>query len=109
MACPAPTSRSSAGRSAVRTIRGTPAQEASVTGGRRLAAAVPDVHVTAAGRPDALAAPRAKNPAQRSSTWEKQEISGWRANESTSGVLRDPGEVQAWLRPHRASSSQKAR
>jgi hypothetical protein len=32
-----------------------------------LAAAVPEVHVTATGRPDAFAAPSAKNPAQRSS------------------------------------------
>ena len=38
------------------------------TAGRKCAAAVPLVHVTAAGRPVAFATPSAKNPATRSST-----------------------------------------
>ena len=38
--------------------------------GSSSAAAVPDVHATATGRPDALASPSAKKPAQRSSTCE---------------------------------------
>ena len=67
MAWPAPVSRSSGGRSAVHTISGTRAWRASSTAGWKLAAAVPDVHSTTAGRPDALAAPRAKNAADRSS------------------------------------------
>ena len=74
-----------------------------------MAAAVPDVHVTATGRPDAFAAPRAKKPEQRSSTCEKQRSPGSRTSESTIGVLRDPGEVQAWRIPQRASSWQNAR
>ena len=61
MAWPAPVSRSSGGRSAVHTISGTRAWWASSTAGWKSAAAVPDVHSTTAGRPDALAAPRAKN------------------------------------------------
>ena len=57
IACPAPTSRSSGGRSAVSTISGTRASRASATAGSRLAAAVPLVQVTATGRPLALAMP----------------------------------------------------
>ena len=64
---PAPTSRSSGGRSAVRTMSGTRASWASITAGARFATAVPEVHVTATGRPPRFAAPSAKNPAQRSS------------------------------------------
>ena len=41
-----------------------------VTAGWRLAAAVPDVQVTATGRPLALAIPSAKKPAERSSSTE---------------------------------------
>ena len=43
-----------------------------MTAGARFAAAVPDVHVIATGRPLAFAAPSAKKPAQRSSMCEKQ-------------------------------------
>jgi len=70
MLCPAPTSRSSGGRSAVRTMMGTRASHASTTAGVSSAAAVPEVHVIATGRPVALAWPTAKKPAQRSSMWE---------------------------------------
>ena len=49
--CGAPTSRSSAGRSAVSTSIGTPDRPASTTAGCRLAAAVPLVHSTIAGVP----------------------------------------------------------
>ena len=63
----------------------------------------------ATGRPEAFAAPTAKKPALRSSMCEKQRSLGSRASDSTSGVLRDPGEVQAWVMPQRASSSQNAR
>jgi hypothetical protein len=79
----------------VSTIKGTPACWASITAGAKFAAAVPDVHVTATGRPDALAAPSAKNPAHLSSMWEKHRIRGSRTSESTIGVHRDPGEVHA--------------
>ena len=70
IAWPAPTSRSSGGRSAVITISDTRASCASTTAGWRFAAAVPDVHVTATGRPLALAMPRATKPAERSSMTE---------------------------------------
>ena len=58
MAWLAPTSRSSGGRSAVSTSSGTRASCASTTAGSRFAAALPDVHVTATGRPVAFAIPR---------------------------------------------------
>ena len=67
IACPAPTSRSSGGRSAVSTISGTRASRASTTAGSRFAAAVPEVQVTATGRPVAFAIPSATKPAERSS------------------------------------------
>ena len=60
--CPAPTSRSSGGRSEVSTISGTPAWSASTTAGWRLAAAEPLVQATTAGAPVASAAPSAMNP-----------------------------------------------
>jgi 2-succinyl-6-hydroxy-2,4-cyclohexadiene-1-carboxylate synthase len=74
-----------------------------------LAAAVPDVHVTATGRPLALARPSAKKPAQRSSRCEWQRSRPSRTRASTSGLEREPGEVQASVTPQRASSSANAR
>src|SRR5262249_60380573 len=70
---------------------------------------VPEAQATARGSPEALARPRAKKPAQRSSTWEKQRRRGSCASVSTSGAERDPGEVHAALMPQRASSSANAR
>ena len=67
MAWLAPVPRSSGGRSAVSTSSGTRARSASSTAGWKLAAAVPEVHSTTTARPDRLAAPRAKNAADRSS------------------------------------------
>jgi len=93
----------------VSTTSGTRAQWASTTAGISSAAAVPDVQVTATGRPLALAAPTAKNPAHRSSMCEKQRSRGSRTSESTIGVLREPGEVHASRIPQRASSSANAR
>ena len=63
----APVPRSSGGRSAVSTISGTPASSASITAAWTAAAAVPEVHTSTAGRRLALARPRARNPAERSS------------------------------------------
>jgi hypothetical protein len=105
---PAPTSRSSGGRSAVSTIRGTRASHASTTAGIRFAAALPDVHVTATGRPLAFAKPSATNPAARSSMTECARIPSCAASVSTSGAFRDPGEVTASVIPQRASSSTNA-
>ena len=56
---PAPMSRSSGGRSAVRTINGTEERSASATAGWKLAAAVPEVQTSTTGVPEACAAPRA--------------------------------------------------
>src|SRR4051812_7660350 len=109
MVCPAPTSRSSGGRSAVRTSRGTRASRASCTAGASSAAAVPDVTVTAAGRPVALARPRAKKPEQRSSTCDQARRRFSRASAMTRGEEREPGEVQASVIPQRPSSSKNAR
>ncbi len=105
MVCPAPIPRSSGGRSAVSAIRGTAASSASQTAGWRLAAAVPDVHRAAAGRPLDWAAPSAKKPAERSSTMTVTSIAGWRHSASARGVERDPGETTARRTPQRASSS----
>jgi pimeloyl-ACP methyl ester carboxylesterase len=109
MTCPAPTSRSSGGRSAVSTSSGTPACVASWTAGAKFAAAVPLVHATAAGRPVAFATPRAKKPALRSSTCDQVGIRSSAARARTIGVEREPGDVQAPAIPQRASSSTKAR
>ncbi len=106
---PAPTSRSSGGRSVVSTISGTRASAASITAGASSAAAVPEVTVTATGRPDCFASPTAKKPETRSSTCDHEHSPGSRASDSTIGVEREPGEVQASVTPQRASSSQKAR
>jgi hypothetical protein len=103
--CPAPISRSSGGRSAVSTSSGTAASSASQTAGWRFAAAVPEVHSTATGVPLACAAPRAKNPADRSSTITLVSIPGSRHRASASGVEREPGERTASRTPQRASSS----
>ena len=108
MAWPAPTSRSSGGRSAVSTISGTRASCASTTAGCRLAAAVPDVQVTATGRPLAFAMPSATKPAERSSITDTASTPSWAASVSASGAFRDPGEVTACRIPQRYSSSTKA-
>src|SRR4051794_38010173 len=63
----------------------------------------------ATGRPVTLAWPRAKNAAARSSTCENASIRRSRASAMTSGVEREPGEVQAARMPQRASSSTNAR
>src|SRR4051812_19081171 len=82
---------------------------ASTTAGARLAAAVPDVTLTAGGVPVAFARPSAKNPPLRSSICDHALMRCSRASASSSGELRDPGEVTAWRIPQRASSSTKAR
>ena len=105
IACPAPTSRSSGGLSAVSTISGTRASHASTTAGCRLAAAVPDVHVTATGRPLAFAIPSATKPAERSSITDTASMPGAAASVSAIGAFREPGEVTAWRMPQRWSSS----
>ena len=60
------------------TISGTRASRASITAGWRFAAAVPEVQVTATGRPVAFAMPSAKKPAERSSRTDTASSSGLR-------------------------------
>ncbi len=69
---------------------------------------MPEVHVTATGRPLALAMPSAMNPAARSSITDTQSRPSWAASVSASGALREPGEVTAWRMPQRTSSSTRA-
>ena len=64
----APVPRMAAGRSAVRSTRRRPECAASMTAGSRFPTAVPDVVTTATGVRDPAASPRARNPADRSST-----------------------------------------
>lgn len=70
---------------------------------------MPLVQASATGLPLAFAAPTAKKPAARSSTCDHAGNRPSRASARTSGVERDPGEVQAPAIPQRASSSTKAR
>ena len=90
------------------TISGTRASQASTTAGWRLAAAVPEVQVTATGRPLAFAMPRATKPAERSSSTDTASMPSCAASVSASGAFREPGEVTAWRIPQRYSSSTKA-
>ena len=69
---------------------------------------MPDVQVTATGRPLALAIPSATKPAERSSITDTASSSGRPASVSASGALREPGQVTAWRKPQRTSSSTKA-
>ncbi len=104
----APVPRNSGGRSAVSTSSGTPDASASITAGWKLAAAVPEVHSAATGRPLALARPRARNAAERSSirTCSRRSPAAARSHSAiASGALRDPGASTASRSPHRRSSS----
>jgi hypothetical protein len=60
-----------------------------------LAAAVPDVQVTATGMPVARAMPTARKPAARSSITDTQVSSSRSASASRIGALREPGDVTA--------------
>ena len=104
----APVPRSSGGRSAVSRSRPIADSPASMTAGWRLAAAVPDVHTTATGRPLAFASPRAVNDAERSSIRTCNRTRPARSSASNaiaSGVDLDPGATTTSRSPHRASSS----
>src|SRR5947207_2896337 len=98
MVCGAPVSRSSGGRSAVTTIRGTRAEDASTTEGRKFAAALPEVQTIATGRRAAFARPSAKNPADRSSS-ETRVSMGERPKAIASGAERDPAQTIASRTP----------
>src|SRR5215469_10770096 len=79
-----------------------------MTAGWKFAAAVPDVHSTATGRPLVLARPSAVNDADRSSILTCSRTrpacsSSWK--DIASGVDLDPGAITTSRTPHRASSS----
>ena len=101
----APAARSSGGRSAVSSSKGTESIAASTTAGSRLATAVPEVVMTAAGRPVARAWPSAKKPAPRSSKCTCAFSAARRATASASGAEREPGAMQKQSTPFRSSSS----
>ena len=103
----APQHQSSGGRSPVKMMRGTPVKKASTVAGRKLAAAVPEVQTSATGSPKALAIPRAKKPAERSSRCIQDWIDGFSAKAIVNGVDRDPGQIHTCLSPQRDSSSTK--
>src|SRR5579875_2726088 len=79
-----------------------------MTAGCSSAAAVPLVVTTAAGRPPAKPRPRAKNPAERSSSRKCSRSAprpaAWSSAKS-SGVERDPGQTTTSRTPARAHSS----
>jgi len=87
---------------------GTSDQKASTAAGRKLAAAVPDVHTAATGLPEATAAPSAKNADERSSVITHGRRRESRASATASGVERPPGEMQTSRTPQRQSSSSSA-
>ncbi len=90
----APMPRNSGGLSAVSSTMGTPPWSASRTAGRRFATAVPDVQITAAGKPVSSPMPRAVNPATRSSIRTCRRIrlcSSAAAAARASAWERDPG------------------
>jgi hypothetical protein len=66
---------------------------------------VPDVHIRTAGLAVALAYPRAKNAAERSSTNIFHRAFGFLAMAMVSGVEREPGEMQKKSAPWRINSS----
>src|SRR5918998_2649500 len=101
----APVGRSSGGRSAVKRIAGTPSVAASTTAGSRLATAVPEVVIQAAGSPVARACPTAANAVPRSSKWTRLSAPSLAASAATRGVEREPGATQKKLTPLRTSSS----
>jgi hypothetical protein len=60
-----------------------------------LAAALPEVQVTATGRPPAFAMPSAAKPAERSSMTDTASSPVCAASVRASGALREPGLVTA--------------
>jgi hypothetical protein len=79
----------------VHTIIGTRLWCASTTGATKCAAAVPEVHSSTAGIPEARPMPRAAKPALRSSWKTCRDNSGRRAIATASGVDLLPGATTA--------------
>ena len=70
--------------------------------GYKLAAAVPEVTITATGFLVDFAMPRAKKPKPRSSkcVWQRPRLAFCKRTVSNvSGVEREPGAIQKWVTP----------
>src|SRR5258705_9485645 len=80
-----------------------------MTAGRYSAAAVPLVQARTTGRRVAFASPSPKNAPERSSMCDVQRRRPSRTSARTSGVEREPGDVDASVTPQRTSSSTNAR
>src|SRR6266699_3345114 len=105
MLCGAPLSRSSYGRSAVSTSRGTWLNFASTSAGKKFAAAVPDVHSKATGLRNCFAIPSPKNAAERSSTCIQVRIAVCATKAMARWVEREPGQITTFRIPARCNSS----
>ena len=108
----APVLRSRAGRSAVTASSRTPACRASSRAGYRLADAVPDVVTTGTQERDALASPRARKLAVRSSTRTCSRSAPARsaaASAIANGPEREPGAMTASRTPASSRSSTSER
>jgi hypothetical protein len=70
-----------------------------------LAAAVPDVQISAAGKPDFWAIPNAKKLAERSSSMGIVSILLFWAKAIVNGADREPGQITAVVNPSRCNVS----
>jgi hypothetical protein len=70
-----------------------------------LAAAVPDVQISAVGKPDFWAIPNAKKLAERSSSMGIVSILLFRAKAIVNGADREPGQITAVVNPSRCNVS----
>jgi hypothetical protein len=68
---------------------------------------VPEVQIRAAGTREALARPRAKKPAARSSSSIQVRSAGQRSAAIARGVEREPGEITTWATPAAARLAKK--
>ena len=70
-----------------------------------MAAAVPDVQISAVGKPDFLAIPNAKKLADLSSSTGIVSIKSFWAKAMVSGADREPGQITAVVSPSRCNVS----
>ena len=87
------------GLSAVIIIRGTLLISASITAGKKLAAAVPDVQIKTTGLCVDFAIPSAKKAAPLSSIWLLHSNPSILMKAAVSGEFLAPGEMQACRTP----------
>jgi len=80
-------------------MRGICEALASITAGKRLPTAVPEVTMMATGLKDALAWPKAWKARLLSSKWMNLLAMGWLATARVKGVDLEPGAMQKYLTP----------